>query len=64
LPLGVMWYSLFFVGNMLVFCACYGLHKLKLSRFGLEDWDGTGILQLPAMADDENTPFVIDDDRV
>jgi len=63
LPMGVMWYTVFFVGNMLVFCACYGLHKFKLSRFGLPDWDGTGILMLPTVDDEESTPFV-NDDRV
>jgi len=42
LPLGVMWYSVFFVGNMLVFCGCYLLHKLKMRCFGAADWDGSG----------------------
>lgn len=40
--MGVMWYGVFYIGNILVFCGCHGLHKLKLQCFGVTDWDGSG----------------------
>eukprot|EP01127_Copromyxa_protea_P001840 TRINITY_DN11753_c0_g1_i1.p1 TRINITY_DN11753_c0_g1~~TRINITY_DN11753_c0_g1_i1.p1 ORF type:complete len:336 (+),score=25.55 TRINITY_DN11753_c0_g1_i1:46-1008(+) len=41
-PLGVMWYAVFFVSNFVVFCGCYGLHILKKKCFGVIEWDGSG----------------------
>lgn len=60
-PLGVMWYTAFYIANILIFCACHGLHKLKLRYYGVTDWDGSGEeLSQNIVANSEETPIFSD----